>query len=245
MKLESLILRLRKVTTWIVTFLLLASFSFGVVVLAADDDQDNATLRVMTQNLFMGTDFPELIAAQTPEQFVQAVTTTYNNVLATQPDERMVAIASEIANLKPDLVGLQEAAILRTGTSPATDVQFDMLQILLNELDHLKQPYTPVAILSGLDAEATSTLDIGDVRFTIRDVILARNESLARKFRLSNVQTHAYQTQLTVPTAIGPITNVAGWASVDVSGRGGNFRFTTTHLAIAPNFDPTIDVVGE
>jgi hypothetical protein len=105
-------------------------------VLADEDDQGEATLRVMTQHLFMGTDFPELLAAQTLPEFIEAVTTTYHNVLATRPAKRMAVIAREIARLQPDLVGLQEAAILRTGRAPpATNVEFDMLQILLGELD--------------------------------------------------------------------------------------------------------------
>lgn len=241
MNLELIVRPLRKVRVWMVMFLLLASLSFGLVVFAADDDQDDGTLQVMTQNLFMGTDFPELVAARTPEEFTQAVTTTYNNVMATKPAERMAAIAREIARLKPDLVGLQEAAILRTGSPTATTVKVDMLQSLLSELSKLNRPYTTVAILSGLDAEATSSSQaLGNVRFTVRDVLLARKNSLANKFSLSNAQTHRYQTQLTVPTAIGPITNVAGWAAVDVRSQGGNFRFVTTHLAITPNFDPTI-----
>src|SRR5262245_1860342 len=148
MKLASLRLRSRTAPTWIVV-ILLGSLSFGSAVLADDDDQGEATVRVMTQNLFMGTDFPELVAARTFDEFVKAVTTTYNNVLATRPAKRMAAIAREIARLQPDLVGLQEAAILRTGnTPPATDVVFDMLQILLDELDKLGQHYVAVTILT-------------------------------------------------------------------------------------------------
>ena len=240
MKLTSLILRPRQATTWIVVGLLLASLSFGSAVLADDEDHGEATVRVMTQNLFMGTDFPELVATRTLPEFIQAVTTTYHNVLATRPAERMAAIAREIARLKPDLVGLQEAAILRTGsTPPATNVVFDMLQILLSELDKLEQHYVTVAILSGLDAEAPSTLGF-DVRFTVQDVILARADRPADALRLSNVHVQRYQTQLTFSTVIGDVTNPAGWASVDVQGRGWRFRFVTTHLALAPDFDPTV-----
>ncbi len=174
MKLASIILRSRQATTWIVVMLLLASFSFGSAVLADDDGQGEATVRVMTQNLFMGTDFPELVAARTPEEFFKAVTTTYNNVLDTMPAERMAAVALEIARLQPDLIGLQEAAILRTGpTPPATNVVFDMLQILLDALDKSGQHYVAVAIFSGLDAEAPSDRGF-EVRFTVQDVILAR-----------------------------------------------------------------------
>src|SRR5262249_59946237 len=98
----------RKVTTWIVVILLLATCSFNPPVPADDHDQGHATLEVMTQNLFMGTDFPEIRAAQTFPEFLEAVTATFENVLATRPAERMAAVAREIARLKPDLVGLQE-----------------------------------------------------------------------------------------------------------------------------------------
>jgi endonuclease/exonuclease/phosphatase family metal-dependent hydrolase len=241
MKLASIILRSRRATTWTVVILLLASFSFGSAVLADDDDHGAATVRVMTQNLFMGTDFPELVAAQTLPEFFQAVTTTYQNVLATRPPERMAAIAREIARLQPDLVGLQEAAILRTGpTPPATNVEFDMLQILLAGLDKLGQHYIVVAKLTGLDAEAPSSIPDFFVRFTVQDVILARTDRPADALSLSNVQMQPYSTQITFQTAVGPITNPAGWASVDVRGRGWRFRFVTTHLALAPDFNPTI-----
>jgi len=77
----------------------------------------------MTQNMDEGTDFTELVAAQTPAAFVAAVTTTYQNIMASKPAERAAAIAHEIAREQPDIIGLQEASILRTGAvAPATTV---------------------------------------------------------------------------------------------------------------------------
>ena len=72
-------------------------------------------LRVMTQNLYVGTIFQDLLAAKTPSEIISAATLTYQNILATKPAERMAVIADEIARLRPDLVGLEHAAILRTG----------------------------------------------------------------------------------------------------------------------------------
>src|SRR3954447_490952 len=131
--------------------------AIAAAVLSVPLAQADDTLRVMTQNLFQGTNFTELLAATTPSEFVQAVTVTYQNVLATQPAERMKAVAREIARSGPDIVGLQEAAILRTGAAaPATAVAVDMLAILLQELANLGHPYVAAAILPGLDAEAPS-----------------------------------------------------------------------------------------
>src|SRR5215813_11210445 len=133
----------------------------------ADDDHD---IRLVTQNMDQGTTFAELTAAQTPAQFVAAVTLTYNNILATKPVERAAAIAREIARHRPHLVAVQEASVLRTGSSgtPAIAVKVDLLQSLLDALAALGHRYTAVAILPGFDAQAPSTLGF-DVRVTGQD----------------------------------------------------------------------------
>ncbi len=242
MELLSIIRGLRKATARIAAVLLLVLSSFSSDVFADDNDRRGIPFSVMTQNLYMGTEFRELLTATTFPEFVQAVATTYDNVLATKPDTRMTAIARDIATLKPDLVGLQEASILRTGTifaPPAENVVSDMLQTLLSKLAELGQRYTVVALLPGLDAEAPSALGV-NVRFTVQDAILARTDSLAQDLKLSNPQGQIFANQLIFPSVIGPVSNAAGWASVDVQVRGRNFRFVTTHLAIHPNFDPTV-----
>ena len=142
----------------------------------ADDD---GGIRLITQNMNEGTDFIELGAARTPAEFVAAVTTTYNNILATKPAERAAAMAREIASQRPDLVALQEASVLRTGSGgPATTVRSDLLQSLLDELAGLGQPYVAVAIVPELDAQAPSTLGF-DVRLTTQDAILVRADPAA------------------------------------------------------------------
>src|SRR5689334_15881899 len=83
-------------------------------------DGDDGVVRIMTQNLYEGTNFSELVSATTPLAFLNAVTATRQNILATKPAVRAAAIAREIARERPHLVGLQEAAILRTAVVPAT-----------------------------------------------------------------------------------------------------------------------------
>ena len=95
MKSILLIKLFRSVKAWGITILLLASnFDFGSNAFA-DDDPNDRTFSVMRQNLFMGTDFPELVAARSFDEFVQAVTTTYQNVLAALPTKRMAGIAQD------------------------------------------------------------------------------------------------------------------------------------------------------
>src|SRR5262249_43235905 len=97
------------------------AFIAGTPPAMADDD---GGIRLVTQNMYVGSSFAPLTAAQTPQQLLAAVATIYNNILATKPAERAAAMAREIARHRPDLVALQEASLLRTGTGgPATVVQ--------------------------------------------------------------------------------------------------------------------------
>ena len=198
---------------------------------------DDADIRIMTQNVYEGTNFTEITSATTLPAFLGAVTLTRQNILATRPDVRAAAVAGEIVREQPDLVALQEVAILRSGlvplTSPATPVgtvEMDQLALILAELDRLGHPYNPVAILPNLDAQAPSSLGTS-VRITDRTVILARANHWPDGIRISNGQVQDYLAILALPTPVGvSIPNTRGWASVDVTVDGRSFRFMTTHL---------------
>lgn len=192
---------------------------------------DPHTLRVMTQNLFIGTFYRELMAARTPQEFAGAVTTTYQHIQATKPAERMAAIAREIAKAEPDLIGLQQAAIVRTGsTPPATKVELDYVKLLLAELARSGRHYKVVAVLPGLDAEAPSSLGFL-VRLTTRDVLLARRHD---DMRLDNLQIRQFLGAGVYPTPAGVLTDPSGFAAIDVTMRGQSLRFVTTHLDVTP-----------
>jgi endonuclease/exonuclease/phosphatase family metal-dependent hydrolase len=205
------------------------------VACAAPAQSDDATVRILTQNVYQGTNFDEINAATSAPDFFAAITTTYQNVLATNPVERAAAVAGEIVQERPDFVSLQEAAILRTGPlgagppPSAANVQFDYLQSLMGDLNAQGQHYAIVATVPELDAEAPSTLGV-DVRLTIEDAILV---NLNDNAVLSNIQVHPYSTYLTNLTAVGPIPSPRGYAAVDVSLGGAEFRFATTHLEVS------------
>jgi endonuclease/exonuclease/phosphatase family metal-dependent hydrolase len=191
-------------------------------------------VRVMTQNMYLGADLQPLLTAQSQAEFFAKVSSTYQTILASNPAERAAAIAEEISRKRPDLVGLQEAALLKTGPAfdpaPATTVQADLLQLLLSELERRGEHYDVAALFTGFDAEAPSTLGL-DVRLTFRDVILVRQTTHGHpELSVSNPQVHPYATNLVVPTPVGPITDPRGWVSVDVTAGGTTFRFINTHL---------------
>ena len=72
------------------------------------------SISVMTQNLYQGTELANTLAAKTQLQFLLGVAADYNNVVATNFPERADAIAAEIAQSRPALVGLQEVALWQT-----------------------------------------------------------------------------------------------------------------------------------
>jgi endonuclease/exonuclease/phosphatase family metal-dependent hydrolase len=216
----------------------------GAGVTARADDRGDGGVRIMTQNLYEGTNFTEILAATTPPAFLAAVTLTYQNILATQPAIRAAAVAKEIARERPDLVALQEATILRSGLVPITapptpvpTVDVDQLTLLLAELDRLGRPYHPVAIVPNLDAQAPSSTG-KSVRITDRTVILARGGHSSDDIKLSNAQVQEFLAVRTFPTPVGvAIPNLRGWASVDVKVNGREFRLITTHLEIPQPFN--------
>src|SRR5688500_19490247 len=91
-------------------------------------------LNVMTYNMYPGTDFSEIFAAQSFPELVGEVAEAYGDVQFSNPAERIDAIADQIEAGSPTLVGLQEVALWRTGPfddpAPATTVAYDFLQIL-------------------------------------------------------------------------------------------------------------------
>jgi len=189
--------------------------------------------RVMTRNMYFGADLTPVITAPTPQAFVAAATVGYLQAQATNFPERIAAMADEIAENQPMLVGLQEVTTWRTGPAfdpnPATTVTADFLAMLLTDLEARGASYAALAVVPGFDAEVPTGLGI-DVRLSVADVLLARTDLKTADFKFENVQTGTYAAALTFPTVVGPIAFPRQWASVDVKIRGKQFRFITTHL---------------
>ncbi len=99
-------------------------------------------LRVMTYNVYEGTDFLEVATAQTVEALLIAVGQTITQVRATHPPRRMEALAKQILAAQPALMSLQELdqwstgplVDPMTGTCGAVTLEFDLLQELLGAL---------------------------------------------------------------------------------------------------------------
>jgi len=216
--------------------------------LAAGPDQptDSRHITVMTRNLYLGANLDQAIAAifsGDRQVITDAATATWASVMATNFPERSEVLADEIAHSQPQLVGLQEVSLYRTGPpdafsenpTPAKRVRLDFLEILLQELNERGLHYAPVSVTKNFDVENpgyTSPGVLQDIRLTDRDVILARTDLPSSELKLSNVQAANFYTNASLPIgATGQSVTISrGWGSVDVTTRGHKFRFINTHL---------------
>ena len=190
---------------------------------------------VMTYNMYLGTDFTEIFSVQSNEELFAEVAEAYGDVQTGLPAERISAIADQIEATGPTLVGLQEVALWRTDVlfhpSPAANVSYDFLQMLLNELAERGLYYRAAVVHTGFDAELPG---IGpniaaDIRYTDRDAILVRNDLKTSQLKIESTQAGTFNTLLTIPVFFGNITIQRGWTSVDAKMRGQTYRFINAH----------------
>lgn len=227
-----------------------------------DDHSDNGkgkVVSVMTRNLYLGADLAPAIGAPSLEAFVAANGKILRDVTANSFPTRAKGLAHEILAEKPDLVGLQEVALWRTGPPDltpvltgqptATTVRYDYLQELLDQLNKGPDRYEVVVVQPEFDLEAPADENgvAGDGpnpaianaeingRLTMRDVILARRGA---GVDTKNPQSGNFKTLLQVPILGKPLTIKRGWTATDARVRGsGWFRFVNTHLEA---FDPAV-----
>jgi endonuclease/exonuclease/phosphatase family metal-dependent hydrolase len=186
-------------------------------------------VKVMTRNVFLGADLPPIAIAKPGAEFEKAAGALLAEVTAGDPNGRMKLVGAEIAKAKPDLVGLQEVSLWRTGPkgdpAGATDVRFDFLKAIRKELQRRHRSYRVVASRLGLNVEGPSDQGV-DVRLTLGDVILARKGVKVRRSR-SRLFTH----QLAIPTqALGEVNTSRTWNALDATVRGARVHVVNAHL---------------
>lgn len=182
-------------------------------------------ITVETRNLFVGFDAAALLSgAITPAD-------AWATILASDPAGRAERWADEIAEAQPDVVGLQEASLFRTGPlldpAPATTVAFDFVTLLVDALAERSLTYVPIATVENLEAEVpVGPPYLIDVRLTDRDVLLVRVDPQTGRLNVLDAQTGNYSASLTV----GGITLTRGWVSTDVKLHGRIVHIVNTHL---------------
>ena len=224
----------------IVTAVLLATGA-GMAASSPDGQASNGgkdrTVTVMTRNVYHGVnaEFNRAASAGTFGEFLAATSAVFNGYHASNFPERADGLATEIKKTQPEVVGLQEAVMVRTDTpadgpaTPANDVSLDYLQILLDKLQAQGLHYAPVVQSVNWDIEVPTALGF-DLRHTDRIAMLVRTDEGSDLEVLGTNSGH-FQTNCNLPTAaLGPIEIVRGWTSVDLRIRGKVVRFINTHL---------------
>lgn len=194
-----------------------------------------AAVKVMTRNMYFGADLTRSIVAPTIPDFLAANAQIWANVQHSDLNARARLVAREIAQERPDLVGLQEVSQWLSGPfndpADATTVELDQLVSLQFWLEVYGAPYRVVKSQPQIAIEAPAGAPyLKDYRLVDRDVILAPAR-VRHGVMLKNPAGANFATNLTIPNGIGQsIAVLRGWASVDVKARGRSFRFVNTHL---------------
>lgn len=222
----------------------------AVVTTRLTGDEPAATVIVMTRNVYLGADINRPVRAARGQSGPNALAalgraTDAVRAMVDRTDFRVRSrlLAAEITAARPDLVGLQEVALWRTGPMElgvtgvpnSTEVDYDFLALLLAELGRQGIRYDVVAAQDEADVEAPAFPDPRretgrtgrDVRLTLRDVLLVRADA---GLTVRDQGTGQFQARLSVDLAGGRFDYVRGFAWAEVEAGGSRFRFVTTHL---------------
>lgn len=212
-------------------------------------------ITVMSRNLYLGADLGPAVNATSIPAAIDAGGQILDDVDASAFPVRAKLLAREVAKAKPDLLGLQEAALWRFQedadfeATPATEVRYDFIKSLRAELKKLDAPYRVAVVQEEFDQElpadrdgSDATVDAGfpisgadeDGRLTMRDAILVRKGS---RVRVSGAKSRQFTAAFTVK--LGGVLEIRvprGWTSVEArlprtkKTRAASFRFVNTHL---------------
>ena len=201
---------------------------------------------VMTVNLYVGGDISGVMTLDPTdpnygEELVGAVTGIYSEIVASAPSVRLQTVANQIVRRMPDIVAVEEASLIRVqspgdlmvgGSTPATNVVYDFLKLLVADLKARGAHYQIVATANEIDVELPmmnlQTGGIDDVRLNDREAILVRTDLPSGQLRASHPQSGNFVNVIPIPAL--SLFVERGWCAVDVSVRGRNFRCICTHL---------------
>ncbi|MBA2463128.1 MAG: hypothetical protein H0V45_15435, partial [Actinobacteria bacterium] len=212
--------------------LVLAALSLTVFSAGASAQAAPTDVKVMTRNVYLGADLGPGVRASSLPELVNAAGTILNEVDANRFPTRAKGLAAEILKNRPDLVGLQEAALWRTqpcSKNPlppsATTVRYDSIKLLLAQLNKGAKRYRLVVAKPEFDFEIWANTDGNAAtagpgcpagseingRLTMRDAILVR---LGAGVSTSKAKSGTFKTLLQVRPAGVPVDVTRGWTSV-------------------------------
>ena len=218
----------------------------------ANAQEPNSTVTVMSRNLYLGADVA--VALELIPDMPAAAQFMWEQVSVTDFDARVGSLAAELAQNRPDVVGIQEATtwMCRTSWWESSTVVYDFLDQLLDAARVAGAPYViaqrngeralnpgySIPALPGLTTvydpatfQPIFGTDEAACGFTIGDALLVRAD-LADS--VTAVGSGDYEAKYVVAPVVFEIPRGYAWADVEFS--QGPVRFVTTHLEYA--WDP-------
>ena len=212
---------------------------------AACSETTESQLTVVNQNLYIGADVLMVIGA--PDAQTAAVMTyqLWQSIEFTNFPARAQVIAANIAKVAPDVIGLQEVTLLKTGPAAvcagadpnaptASTPEYDYLALLLAALQAKGLEYDVARVTNSVDVELcavdpTQTTAPFDIHWTDRDVILVRKGLATRN---ANGGLYAAGVDIPLPGTTFVIPDYRAWNVVEVEKDGQWYRVFETHLEV-------------
>jgi endonuclease/exonuclease/phosphatase family metal-dependent hydrolase len=241
-------------------FAALAAIAALALPVVAEAKKKSFNTKVMSRNIYLGSDLTGALTASGSVEVFEEGGEIWRNMQETNFNARAKVLADEIVVRKPDLVGLQEAALWRRDergapdgpATPAQEVVYDFVMQLRAELRDRGLKYKVAASQQEMDLEIPlDFVDDGtpagtayDGRLTMRDVILVK---ASKRLKVKNAQGANFAAGLPVPQDLGApgpspedttLNVLRGFTSVDVTKLKGTgkrpakqrYRFVNTHL---------------
>lgn len=210
--------------------------SFDQAAFEKRGKESASSLSVMTRNMYVGANVDRIIEESDPNLVPLRVAEEWARLQSTDYASRARALAAEIVENRPHLVGLQEVSLFRTQDPAdfqlnATDVALDFLPTLLDEIEAAGGDYRVVGIIQDTDVEVprlNPDFSLTDVRLTDYDAVLARGD-----VEVANVTAVNYQAYVPIPG----ISIKRGYVALDATVKGRTYRFVNTHLEPSSTFD--------
>ena len=215
-------------------------FSDEALTVEAPAFPNGEALKVLTRNMYLGGSVGLVLGADFSDEasVVAAATALWGQVQATNFSERAEALAAEIDEARPHVVGIQEIpqyAVLDGSYSPI-EVQ-DHLGILMEELQGLPYELATVQTNTVVMLPVLFQTGVRLVQYVDRIAVLVRTD-----LDVTGVASANYEAA----KVINPMISILrGWIRVSADVGGVPYHFVNTHLEIQAFADTQSDQADE
>ncbi|HOO46732.1 MAG TPA: endonuclease/exonuclease/phosphatase family protein [Deltaproteobacteria bacterium] len=243
--------RVRKIT--VVPLLCIAVIMVMLAAPVSPAHAGKSEVNVMTRNLYLGADiFRVVVASQTdPSTIPYVVADVFQTMLYTNFWARAEAIADEVLESNPDVIGLQEVETFYIQTpgdflvgnpQQATDAVIDFYEVLNSALQARGLEYRAF-LVTNADVELPminpdSPTFLSDVRMVDHDYILVKKGTPAW-----GVLSRNYALNLGLELSGSYVEFTRGYLVVGAFVKGKSYRFVNTHLEVRSSPESVFRVV--